>query len=165
MFALLDYRDWPRCRLHSARTERMTEKRAVTPSAMIVQMKKKAPLDLAMLPPTPFPIIWMTGMDNPRAFAPTMANNHVLLAMTPRLLCPQILCAIRKNSCSDCKASAISIPPHSECGDLATVPFNTASNRSCNRVSTVAPDLSQRRPNKAKLATRVIQAILRWLAI
>jgi hypothetical protein len=31
----------------------MREKSAVTPSAMSVQTKKKAPLDLAMLPPTP----------------------------------------------------------------------------------------------------------------
>jgi hypothetical protein len=38
MFGLLDYRDRPHCRLHSPRTERMTEKSAVTPSAMIVQM-------------------------------------------------------------------------------------------------------------------------------
>jgi hypothetical protein len=44
-----------RRRLHSPRTERMTEMSAVTPSAMIVQMNKKAPLDLAISPPTPFP--------------------------------------------------------------------------------------------------------------
>jgi hypothetical protein len=31
----------------------MTEMSAVTPSAMIVQMKKKARLDLAISPPTP----------------------------------------------------------------------------------------------------------------
>src|SRR5437667_9994768 len=48
VFTLLDYRDWPHFRLHSPRAERMTEKSAVTPSAMSVQTKKKAPLDLAM---------------------------------------------------------------------------------------------------------------------
>jgi hypothetical protein len=38
----LDYRRvWPRLRLHSPRTERITEKKAVTPSARSVQMKKK----------------------------------------------------------------------------------------------------------------------------
>src|SRR5215469_13913201 len=68
MFGLLDYR-WPHSRVHSPRAERMTEKSAVTPSAMSVQTKKKAPLDLAMLPPTPtpFPIMWMTGTTNPRS--------------------------------------------------------------------------------------------------
>ena len=40
MFGFLDYRGWPRCRLHSPRTERMTEKVAVTPSARSVQTKK-----------------------------------------------------------------------------------------------------------------------------
>jgi hypothetical protein len=34
---------------------------AVTPSAMIVQMKTKAPLDWAISPPTPFPVMWRTG--------------------------------------------------------------------------------------------------------
>jgi len=67
LFGLLDYRERPHCMLHSPRTERMTEKSTVTPSAMMVQIKKKAPLDLAMLPPTPFPITWMTGMDKPRS--------------------------------------------------------------------------------------------------
>src|SRR5258705_9317444 len=69
MFGLLDYRGWPHCRVHSSRAERMTERSAVTPSAMIVHTKKKAPLDLAMLPPTPtpFPIMWMTGTPNPRS--------------------------------------------------------------------------------------------------
>src|SRR6266581_4764305 len=38
------YRGWTRCRLHSPRTERMTEKSAVTPGARSVQMKKKPPL-------------------------------------------------------------------------------------------------------------------------
>jgi hypothetical protein len=33
---------------------------------MIVQMKKKAPLDLAISPPTPFPVMWRTGTSNPR---------------------------------------------------------------------------------------------------
>ena len=37
----------------------------VTPSAMIVQMKKKAPADL--LTPTPAPVIWMTGMPAARS--------------------------------------------------------------------------------------------------
>jgi len=45
----------------------MTEKRAVTPIAMIVQMKKKPPLDVAISPPTPFPITWRTGAANPRS--------------------------------------------------------------------------------------------------
>jgi hypothetical protein len=53
MFGLLDYRDWPHCGLHSPRTKRMTQKSAVTPSARSVQTKKKAPLELAMLLPTP----------------------------------------------------------------------------------------------------------------
>src|SRR5260370_6680247 len=53
MFGLLDYPGWPRRRLHSPRAERMTEKSAVTPSAISVQTKKNAPLELAMLPPTP----------------------------------------------------------------------------------------------------------------
>ena len=44
IFGLLDYRDWPHCGLHSPRAERTTEKSAVTPSAMIVQTKKKPPL-------------------------------------------------------------------------------------------------------------------------
>src|ERR1017187_7097429 len=62
-----DYRGWPRCRLHSPRTERMAEKSAVTPSARSVQTKKKPPLDCAILPPTPFPIMWMTGTPAPRS--------------------------------------------------------------------------------------------------
>src|SRR5262245_26881192 len=64
-FGLLDYRGRRHGRLHNPRTERMTEKSAVTPTAMIVQMKKKAPLDFAISPPTPFPIMWMTGTANP----------------------------------------------------------------------------------------------------
>lgn len=36
---LFDYRGWPRCRLHSPRAERMTEKSAVTPSARSVHVK------------------------------------------------------------------------------------------------------------------------------
>ena len=47
VFGLLDYRGRRHGRLHSPRTKRMTEKSAVTQSAMIVQTKKKAPLDLA----------------------------------------------------------------------------------------------------------------------
>jgi hypothetical protein len=39
----------------------MTEMSAVTPSAMIVQMKQKAPVDFAISPPTPFPVMWRTG--------------------------------------------------------------------------------------------------------
>lgn len=41
---LLDYRDWPHSGFHSPRTDRMTEKSAVTQSAIIVQTKKKPPL-------------------------------------------------------------------------------------------------------------------------
>src|SRR5438132_13042780 len=67
MVGLLDYRDCPRCSLHSPRTERMTEKSAVTPSARSAQMKKKAPLDLAITPPTPAPFMWMTGTPDPRS--------------------------------------------------------------------------------------------------
>ena len=37
------------------------EASAVTPSAMIVQMKTKAPLDWAISPPTPFPVMLRTG--------------------------------------------------------------------------------------------------------
>jgi hypothetical protein len=44
----------------------MTEKSAVTPSAISVQIKEKAPLDLAIVPPTPAPFMWMTGTTNPR---------------------------------------------------------------------------------------------------
>jgi hypothetical protein len=45
----------------------MTEKSVVTPSAMIVQTKRKAPLGvLAIWAPTPAPIMWMMGMPNPR---------------------------------------------------------------------------------------------------
>jgi hypothetical protein len=45
----------------------MTEKSAVTPSARSVQIKKKAPLDLAIAPPTPAPFMWMTGTSNPES--------------------------------------------------------------------------------------------------
>jgi alginate export protein len=45
----------------------MTEKRAVTPSARSVQIKKKAPLELAIAPPTPAPFMWTTGTTNPRS--------------------------------------------------------------------------------------------------
>jgi hypothetical protein len=37
-------------RLQSPRTERMTEKSAVTPSVMSVQTQKKIPLEFAILP-------------------------------------------------------------------------------------------------------------------
>jgi hypothetical protein len=74
MFGLLDYRGWPLRRLQSPRTERMTEKSAVTPTAMSVQMKKKAPLELATRLPciTPFPIMWRTGMTNEKSEARSM---------------------------------------------------------------------------------------------
>jgi hypothetical protein len=77
MFGLLDYWGRRHGRLHSPRAERMTEKSAVTPSAISVQTKKKAPLDLAMLPPTPtpFPIMWMTGTPNPRSDPRRMMMN------------------------------------------------------------------------------------------
>jgi hypothetical protein len=52
VFGLLDYRGRRHGRLHSPRAEMMTEKSAVTPSAISVQTKKKAPLELAMLPPS-----------------------------------------------------------------------------------------------------------------
>jgi hypothetical protein len=74
MFGLLDYRGRRHGRLHSPRTERMTEKSAVTPSAMSVQIKKKAPLELATRLPciTPCPIMWRTGMTNERSEARSM---------------------------------------------------------------------------------------------
>jgi len=46
--ALVGRRRWS----HNSRAERRTEKSAVTPSAMSVQIKKKAPLDRAIEPPT-----------------------------------------------------------------------------------------------------------------
>jgi hypothetical protein len=52
-FWLLDYWSWPRRRLHSPRTERMTEKSAVTSSAKSMQMKKKPPPRLLPKPMTP----------------------------------------------------------------------------------------------------------------
>src|SRR2546427_10968109 len=62
----LHYRDWPRCRPHRPRAERMMEKVEVTPSAMSVQTQKKTPLELAILPPTsPAPLMWMTRTPNP----------------------------------------------------------------------------------------------------
>ena len=78
VFGLLGYRGWPRRRLHSLRTERMTEKSAVTPSAMIVQTKKKAPLDLAISPPTPFPIMWRTGTANLRSDRRRLGGGRVV---------------------------------------------------------------------------------------
>src|SRR5712691_13275264 len=97
MFGLLDYRGWPHCRLHSPRAERMTEKSAVTPSAMSVQTKKKAPLDLAKSPPTPFPIMWRTGMPDPRSDPRRMmtypdrrsASTSVPYSQTTRISTPK----------------------------------------------------------------------------
>jgi alkylation response protein AidB-like acyl-CoA dehydrogenase len=69
MFVSSDYRDWPLCRLHSPRAERMTEKSPITPSAISVQTKKKPPPEFAMplATPTPFPFMWMTGTANERS--------------------------------------------------------------------------------------------------
>src|SRR6266704_6887611 len=69
MFALLDYRDLSRFRLHSPRAERMTEKSPVTPIAISVQTKKKCPLELPMLlvTPTPFPFMWAMGTTNEKS--------------------------------------------------------------------------------------------------
>src|SRR6266403_2101002 len=50
MFRLLDYRGWPRRRLHSPRAERMKVKPPSPPSAQSVQTKKKPPVDLAISP-------------------------------------------------------------------------------------------------------------------
>ncbi len=50
MFGLLDYRGWPRRRLHSPRAERMNVKPPSPPSAQSVQTKKKPPVDLAISP-------------------------------------------------------------------------------------------------------------------
>jgi len=47
---LLDYRGWPRRRLHSPRAERMKVKPPSPPSAQSVQTKKKPPVDLAISP-------------------------------------------------------------------------------------------------------------------
>ena len=60
MFGLLDYRDRRHGRLHSPRTERMTEKSAVTPIARSVQTKKNPPLRVVPKP-IPTPLMWMTG--------------------------------------------------------------------------------------------------------
>jgi len=49
-FGLLDYRGWPRRRLHSPRAERMKVKPPSPPSAQSVQTKKKPPGDLAISP-------------------------------------------------------------------------------------------------------------------
>ena len=50
VFGLLDYRGWPRRRLHSPRAERMKVKPPSPPSAQSVQTKKKPPVDLAISP-------------------------------------------------------------------------------------------------------------------
>lgn len=50
MFGLLDYRGWPRRRLHSPRAERMKVRPPSPPSAQSVQTKKKPPGDLAISP-------------------------------------------------------------------------------------------------------------------
>jgi len=65
----------------------MTEKSAVTPRARSVQMKKKAPLDLAIAPPTPAPLVWMTGMPDPRSDPRRMMtypDTKVFKARRPR---------------------------------------------------------------------------------
>jgi hypothetical protein len=49
-FGLLDYRGWPRRRLHNPRAERMKVKPPSPPSAQSVQTKKKPPVDLAISP-------------------------------------------------------------------------------------------------------------------
>jgi len=69
MFGLLDYRDRRHGRLHSPRAARMTEKSPVTPIAIMVQTKKKCPLELAMLlvTPTPFPLMWARGTTNEKS--------------------------------------------------------------------------------------------------
>src|SRR5215212_5973255 len=55
-------------RLHSPRTERMTEKSPVTPIEISVQTQKKTPLELAMLPPTrPLPLMWTRGITDARS--------------------------------------------------------------------------------------------------
>src|SRR4029450_2658136 len=63
--------DTPRLhgRLHSPRTERMTEKSPVTPIAISVHTKKKAPLVWPMLlvTPTPFPLMWARGTTNEKS--------------------------------------------------------------------------------------------------
>jgi hypothetical protein len=50
IFGLLDYRGWPRRRLHSPRAERMKVRPPSPPSAQSVQTKKKPPADLAISP-------------------------------------------------------------------------------------------------------------------
>ena len=50
MFGLLDYRGWPRRRLHSPRAARMKVRPPSPPSAQSVQTKKKPPVDLAISP-------------------------------------------------------------------------------------------------------------------
>src|SRR5260370_38153111 len=47
---LLDYRGWPRRRLHSPRAERMKARPPSPPTAQRAQTKKKRPVDLATSP-------------------------------------------------------------------------------------------------------------------
>ena len=56
---LLGYRDWPRRRLHSPRTDKMTPNNPVTPSASSVHTKKKCPLvfTIRLATPTPLPCV------------------------------------------------------------------------------------------------------------
>src|ERR1700686_5425994 len=64
-----DYRDRRHGRLHSPRTERMTEKSPATPIAISVQTKNKCPLEWPMLlvTPTPFPLKWARGTSNEKS--------------------------------------------------------------------------------------------------
>ena len=68
---MLDDRGRRHGRLHSPRTERMTEKLAVTPSASSVQTKKKPPLRVVPKP-TPAPLMWMAGTPITRSDARRM---------------------------------------------------------------------------------------------
>jgi hypothetical protein len=81
---LLDYFAGRRS-LHNPFAERMKEKSEVTPSAMSVQTKKKAPLDLAISAPTPAPIMWTTGTDNPRSDRTRMMMYPDLRSMSTRV--------------------------------------------------------------------------------
>ncbi len=80
----LDYRDWPRCRPHRPRAERMMEMVEVTPSAMSVQTQKKTPLELAILPPTsPAPLMWITRTPNPPIDPRSMITYPVAVPRAP----------------------------------------------------------------------------------